>query len=256
MSSCPNLDQLTDADYISALGRKADMANVPLTASIELTERCNLHCTHCYLGDQERLRHNRERELVTAQWMRILDEMADMGCLYLLITGGDPMLRKDFADIYRHARSRGFLVTLFTNGTLLTPTIIDLFREWPPYTLEITLYGVTRETYEKITGIPGSYMRCMAGIEQLEQLGIGLGLKTVLMRSNRHEFDEIATFCRTHSTDKFRFDAEIQGQFDGSGGPLKERLDPEEVVRMEFSDSERAADWQEYWQRRKGQKMA
>ena len=256
MDTCPDLAEITNADYLRWLYGKARAAQVPLSASIELTERCNLHCVHCYLGEQDLLRERRGAELDADRWREILDQIAELACLRLLITGGDPLLRPDFAAIYRHAKECGLLVTVFTNGTLITPAIVELFRELPPAAVEITLYGATAATYERITGVPGSYARCLTGIERLRALGVELGLKTILMKPNRHEFAAIAELCRTLGTKKFRFDAEIQGEFGGSGGPLRVRLDPEEAVRMEFSDPDRAADWRDYWQRRKDQTPA
>ena len=248
---CVDLAELSDADYLSCLSRQAVAAGIPLGASLELTERCNLHCVHCYLGDQDALRKNRTRELNTAQWLDIINQIADLGCLYLLITGGDPLLRKDFAEIYTHARRRGLLVTVFTNGTLVTDTIVDLFRELPPFIVEITLYGVTPATYETITGVPGSYQHCLAGIEKLRALGLDLRLKTILMKPNQREFPQIADFCRARShRGKFRFDFEIQGCLDEEKGPIALRLDPEEAVRMEFTQVERVQRWRDYYQKR------
>ncbi len=208
---CVDLTELSDADYLSRLSRQAAAAGIPLSASLELTERCNLHCVHCYLGDQDALRKNRVRELNTAQWLDIINQIADLGCLYLLITGGDPLLRKDFAEIYAHARRRGLLVMVFTNGTLVTDAIVDLFRELPPFKVEITLYGATSATYETITGVPGSYQHCLAGIEELRALGLDLRLKTILMKPNQQEFPQIVDFCRARSYQgKFRFSFEVQ----------------------------------------------
>ena len=254
---CVDLAELSNADYLNRLSRQAASAGIPLSASIELTERCNLHCVHCYLGDQDALRHHRARELNTAQWLNVIDQIADLGCLYLLITGGDPLLRKDFAEIYTHARRRGLLVTVFTNGTLITDEIVALFRELPPFVVEITLYGATPGTYEAITGVPGSYSRCLAGFEKLRALGLDARLKTILMKPNQQEFAQIADFCRARShRGKFRFDFEIQGCLNGDKGPIALRLDPEEAVRMEFTQLDRAATWRDYYQKRLPLKLA
>jgi radical SAM protein with 4Fe4S-binding SPASM domain len=254
MNHCAEFADLSDVDYLAALYRKTGQANIPFAGSLELTERCNLHCVHCYLGDQNELRHNRFRELNTGQWEGILDQVAEAGCLRLLITGGDPMLRKDFADIYRHAKELGLLVTLFTNGTLVTDAICNLFRELPPYKVEITLYGATAETYERVTGIPGSHARCWQGIGRLRALGVELGLKTVLLNQNKHEFQQLAEQAKTYGNQKFRFDVEIQAGFGRNLAPLVGRIDPADAVRLEFSDPAHAADWQEYYLRRQKQR--
>lgn len=253
MDACPSLAEQTNAEYLLALNRQAEARGIPLSASVELTERCNLGCVHCYLGDQAALRPLRSRELDTGRWRAVLDDLVALGCLRLLVTGGEPLLRADFGEIYRHARLRGLLVTVFTNGTLVGQDTIELFRELPPSAVEVTLYGATAETYEAVTGVPGSFQRCLEGIEGLQALGLDLCLKTVLLRQNRHEFPRIAALARERGNRRFRFDIEIQAGFDGDPRPKAARLTPEEAVELEFSDPEAAASWRAYHARRKGQ---
>ena len=101
----------------------------------------------------------------------------DEGCLWFLLTGGEPLVRRDFLEIYQYIKRKGLLATVFTNGTLLTPKIADVLAEWRPFAIEITLYGRTQETYERVTGIPGSHARCMRGIELIMERGLPLNLK-------------------------------------------------------------------------------
>lgn len=225
--------------------RKVIQQRIPLSGSIELTPRCNLRCVHCYLGAQEPYHRQHRLEMSTAQVLSILDQITEAGCLYLLITGGDPMLRKDFAEIYRHARRNGLVVTVFTNGTLITDKILELFVEFPPRLIEITLYGATATTYEKITGIKGSYARCLAGIRRLLDHQIRVGLKTILMTHNRHEFGAIKNMATEEFGVKFRFDAAIHSCFNGDSSPISLRVDPQEVVEKEFADDDRRQEWQD-----------
>src|SRR6185503_239215 len=104
-------------------------------------------------------------ELTLDEHRRILDQMAAAGCLWLLYTGGEILARRDFLDIYTHAKRNGFLITLFTNGTMITEKVADYLAEWRPFSVEITVYGRTRATYERLTGVPGSYDKCMRGID-------------------------------------------------------------------------------------------
>ncbi|MFC1837611.1 radical SAM protein, partial [Thermodesulfobacteriota bacterium] len=154
---------------------------VPASGSINLTHRCNLHCVHCYLGGRDSRLLSQHKELSTQQWLDIIDQITEAGCLNLLITGGDPLLSKDFELIYRNAVSNGILVTVFTNGTLITPAILDLFEDLPPQSIEISVYGATPGTYEKITGVHGSFSKCIKGIQLLSDRKIRFKLKTVLL---------------------------------------------------------------------------
>ncbi len=120
----------------------------------------------------------------------------------------EPLFRKDFKDIFRYVKQKGLLVTLFTNGTLITPEMADFLQEYPPFNLEITLYGRTQETYESVTGIPGSYRRCMQGIEYLKERDIHFSLKTMLLTLNAHELKAMQEFARSLGVG-FRYDGLI-----------------------------------------------
>ena len=180
MDDCSGLSDLGYGEFSEWLHRKVGDQRIPISGSLEVTLRCNLRCQHCYIPGERRL-SRKERELSLGEIQRILDEITDAGCLWLLLTGGEPLLRRDFLDIYTYAKRKGLLLTFFTNGTLVTRRIADHLAEWRPFNIEITLYGATQETYERVTGIPGSYTRCRRGIDLLLERNLPLGLKTMVM---------------------------------------------------------------------------
>jgi radical SAM protein with 4Fe4S-binding SPASM domain len=243
-TSCAHLDWPDDQDYFRDLFRRAHAARVPLSGTLELTRRCNLRCVHCYLGPQVRARAEVRRELSTAQVLDVIDQVVAAGCLNLLLTGGEPLLRRDFPEIYRQAKLAGLDVTVFTNGTPVTERIVALFRELPPRAVEISLYGATADIYERITGVAGSYGRCLAGIRRLRDGGVRLGVKTMLMTHNRHEFAAIEGLARGLGA-TFRFDPVLNARLDGGREPLALRVDAGEAVRLEFADPERRQGWVE-----------
>ena len=211
-----------------------------ISGSIELTYRCNLHCTHCYCPPSER-----SEEFTTEEWISIIDGMADMGCLFLLLTGGDPLLRKDFAEIYRHAKQRGMLVTVFTNGTLIDEKILALFDEWPPAMVEISLYGLTREVYEQVVAVKGSYERCLDGISKVLAAGHPLALKCPATTENAHEIPALQAFAKDLGVE-FRYDPAILATMRGEKHPHELRLTPEKIVALERMDAEKDRAWGEY----------
>lgn len=225
---------------------------VPIGGSIEVTRRCPHMCVHCYnnlpLSDQEAKRS----ELTYEEHCRILDEITEAGCLWLLYTGGEIFARQDFFDIYIYAKQKGLLITLFTNGTLITPEIADNLVKWRPFSIEITLYGRTRETYEKITGVPGSYERCMRGIHLLMERDLPMTLKTVVLTLNKHEIWEMKRFVEEDLGLEFRFDAMINPRIDCSLTPLDVRLTPQEVVELDARDPKRAEEWKKFAERQNG----
>lgn len=246
---CTNtITQFNNKDFLIQFNRKATQLRIPLSGSIDLTHRCNLRCVHCYVGPQ--LQVLKMPELDTDRLLSVIDEITDAGCLYLLITGGEPFLRKDFVEIYRHAKKSGLLVTVFTNGTLLTDNIVETFEALPPKSVEITLYGASAPTYEKITGIKGSFKKCLSGIRRLLDRKIHVKLKTVIMNLNHHEFFEMENMAKEFGV-KFRLDAAIFPRFNGDKTPLNLRVSPLEAVEKEFSDPKRLQQWREFFERYK-----
>ncbi len=215
---------------------------LPLSVSIELTERCNLRCLHCYINRPAGDAKARSCELDLTSWERILDQLAEAGTLWLLYTGGEPLLRPDFRDLFLAAKRRGFLVTVFTNGTLVDEEVVHLWQEYPPRRVEITLYGATETTYERVTRVPGSFARCLHGIELLHGHGVPLAVKAVFMRENVHEFEEIRRIAEAYGG-PFRFDTLLNPRLDGDSHNTSGQLSVEEVVTLDQSDPRRWADW-------------
>lgn len=215
---------------------------LPLSGSIEVTHRCPLTCAHCYNNLPMSDSAARQRELIREEHLRIVDELADAGGLFLLYTGGEIFARRDFLDIYTHAKRKGFIITLFTNGTMITPRLADYLAEWPPFAIEITLYGRTRETYEGLTGIPGSFDKCMRGIDLLLERRLPLALKTVGVSLNVHEIWDMQRFAEDLGV-HFKFDATMNPRIDCSQSPLAVRLTPEEVVMLDLQDGRRMDEW-------------
>src|SRR4029453_13908837 len=163
------METVSYGEFSQTFHRRTMREHLPLSGTIEVTRRCPLTCVHCYNNLPLADGAGASTELTYAEHCRILDELADAGCLWLLFTGGEIFARRDFLDIYTYAKKKGFLITLFTNGTLITPRIADYLAVWRPFSIEITLYGLTKETYERLTGIPGSFEKCMRGIRLLRE---------------------------------------------------------------------------------------
>jgi len=184
-----------DVPLLREVALRADQRLVPLHVSLEVTYRCNLHCKHCYV-DRD-LRDHPSDELSVAEWCGILDQLASAGALYLLLTGGEVFLRPDFLEIALAARERGFQFAILTNGTLVTPSIIDGLKEIRPHFVGISLYGATVSTHEAVTGCPGSFVATSEAISGLVAEGIQVVVQTTLMEDNIHEVEAIRDLvCR------------------------------------------------------------
>lgn len=177
----------------------------PFTGQLELTYRCGLNCIHCYCKGSE----DKNRELAADEWKRILDVLQKEGCLHLCLTGGDPLIREDFLDIYSYAKRKGFIITLFITGQACSPKITEYLARFPPHFIEITLNGITKRTYESITQIPGSFLKVMRAIKELKEKGLPLFLKTNCLKQNKYEIVRIKKFTERLfdklPRNKFRF---------------------------------------------------
>jgi radical SAM protein with 4Fe4S-binding SPASM domain len=216
---------------------------VPLEVAIEVTRRCPLECQHCYnnldMADMEA----RKRELTKEEHFKLLDDLSEMGIFWILFTGGEIFARKDFLEIYTYAKKKGFLITLFTNGTVINEKIADHLLEWPPFAIEITLYGRTRETYEALTAVPGSFDRCMRGVGLLKERGLPLKLKTIGTSINKHEVLSMKAFVEDELHLDFKFESLVNPRIDCSQSPLAVRLSPEEVVALDLHTHAVAAEY-------------
>jgi radical SAM protein with 4Fe4S-binding SPASM domain len=240
------MSELGYTQFSTELHRKAGGRRIPLDGTIEVTHRCPLTCSHCYNNLPMNDAAARDGELDTDEHRRILDEIAAEGCLWLLYTGGEIFARRDFLEIYTHAKRNGMILSLFTNGTLITPSVADYLARWRPFSIEITLYGRTRDTYERLTGIPGSFDRCMRGIRLLLERDLPLELKTVALSNNGAEAFEMQRFVRDELGVPFKFDAMINPRIDLSRAPLALRQSPAQVVAMDLTDDRRMGSWRQF----------
>ena len=168
-------------------------AGVPILGrlDIELTERCNNNCIHCCINLPADDLDAKAKELSTSQIKNILEEAVSLNCLTVRFTGGEPLLREDFEELYVFARKLGLKVLLFTNATLITPKLADLLNHTPPLEkVEITVYGMKKASYEGVTRISGSFEAAWQGINLLLENKIPFVVKSALLPSNKDEIDE------------------------------------------------------------------
>ena len=213
-----------------AMRSRASALGIPLHATLELTHRCSIRCVHCYVLPNAK---PPETELSTADWLALAQEAVDAGCYSMLLTGGEPLLRKDFGDIYLGIRNMGVHVVIFTNATRVDERVVEILRSAQPIAVEVTVYGATPETYRRVTGRAEFYDDAMRGIALMRKAGLQVRLKTVLMQDNRHEFEAIRALG-AEGERPVRFDSVIQPRFPGDKEMLRLRVPPQEVVDLEF----------------------
>ncbi len=230
--------------FVSELLTKAAERRQSANGHFELTSRCNLACNMCYvrLGiNDPALR----RELSPSSWVSLARGAVENGMLFLLLTGGEIFLRPDFFQIYEPLTRMGIILTLFTNGTLITSEIAKRLADIPPNRMEITLYGATAETYERVTGVPGSYGRCCKGVDLLLENSIALGLKTTLTRQNIGELEAMRQMAHNWGLPLLGGWL-ISKRRDGNPSSAEKcRLSAQDCVALESTDPASAKEWTE-----------
>jgi len=239
--SSPYVSHITIQNY--DLWKRIKGKPIPISFNLEITARCNNNCRHCYINLPPTDSVAKQEEMSLKEIENIAEKARDLGCLWCLITGGEPLLRDDFADIYMMLKKKGFLVSVFTNACLITPEHITLFQDYPPRDIEVSVYGATEATYEQVTRRKGSYKAFRRGLDLMFQNGIKVRLKAMALRSNVHEFHEISEFCRMYTKDFYRFDHLLHLRFDRDENRnneiQQERLTPEEIATIERADPDR-----------------
>jgi len=209
--------------------------------TIELTDRCNFKCRHCYICEDAT--SAKDKELSADEILAVAKDAVKRGALWCTLTGGEPLLREDFPEIYIGLKKLGLLVTVFTNGSLITEKHIELFKTYPPYCIEITVYGMSENTYERVTGIKNSYNAVMKNLEALRMAEIPYRLKAMVIRSNYSEFGKISDFSKQNTMDFYRFDPFLHLRADGDEAKNKiikeEIITDEEVLAVESTDKNR-----------------
>jgi len=221
---------LSYAEYEPRLWASAARHHLPIAGTLELTYRCNFACGHCFLRNARA-----QSELDTAAWLRVVDEIADAGGLWLTLSGGEAMAHAGFAAIYEHALRRGLLLTVFSNGSTLTPTMIDLFRHLPPRTIEVTLYGASAASYEKTTGDARHFAQAMGGVTDALAAGLDVHLKAMVLQEMVADLPALRELAARLGR-PFRYDTLVHAALGAGPQPRVHRLTPAEVVAIEQRD--------------------
>jgi radical SAM protein with 4Fe4S-binding SPASM domain len=232
-------------ELVDALHRLAALKHQPVNGTFELTDRCNLACRMCYVRESPGDAARRAQELSAAAWVGLATQAVDNGMVFLLLTGGEVFLRPDFFELYTPLTRLGLVITLFTNGTLVTHSLAARLAEAPPGRTEVSIYGATAATYEAVTGVEGSYARSCAGIEALVRHRVPLSLKTTVTRQNEAELDGMRQMARNWGV-PFAASWLLSKRRDGRASDVEDcRLAPCDCVALEATDRASAVEWSE-----------
>ena len=216
---------------------KANDRKIPVTAHLDLSFRCNLNCIHCYCQGLSDDFSQRQPEMSSDEIKRALDELADAGSLHLTLSGGEILIHPHFFEIARYARKKNFCLTLLTNGTLIDNAMARRIKELSPVSVDMSIYGVTAEIHDSITGKAGSFAKLLEAVKALKKNNLRVVLKATIMEPNFHQAGELADFALKAGADKYNFAAEISPKNDGSKSPQRFNISDDKIYRLFFDES-------------------
>ena len=234
MSSERTIPTIEYKDFSLNVHDRAASQGQVIKAQLELTYRCNLHCRHCYT-DPYNGKEFFPRELTTPEILRLLDEMRDLGIIWLNLTGGDIFMHPDFFKIYERAHSLGFLLQLYTNGTLFTKSMIQRLEAHRPFTIDISCHSVDEARFDWFTQVSGSYRAFMRGIDLLDQSGLPYDLKANVMNWNADEIIAIQRFADSKGR-QLSLSTYLAPRLNGDLSSLQFRVPPDPLAASEHAD--------------------
>lgn len=198
---------------------------VPINVQFDLTYRCNERCVHCYLD------HEDYGEMTTAEVKNVLDQLAAAGTFFLILSGGELLLRKDFFEILEYAQALHFDVKLKTNGILIREREADRIRELGVRQVQISIYSHRPEVHDGITKVRGSLERSLAAIRLLRSRGLKVLIANVLMRRNWEDYPHVQQLARDLGVE-FTLDPTITPKMDGDTAILGLRSPSHSLQRI------------------------
>lgn len=211
---------------LDQIGAKANALKIPLHAQLDVTWKCNERCIHCYLD------HGIGGDMTTGEIKSLFDQLAAAGSLFLTISGGEIMLRKDIFEIVAHARSLMFDVRLKTNGILIGEREAAHFARLGTRRVDISIYSWRPEVHDAVTLIPGSLARSIEAIRYLARQGIQAEMRTPIMKgSSAADYPGIQALADELGV-KTKFDPTITPRLDGDRAPLALRVSGETLKNL------------------------
>jgi MoaA/NifB/PqqE/SkfB family radical SAM enzyme len=218
--------------YADLIARSWNSA-MPMTALWEITYACNHKCTFCYNCPTKGA-----RELTTGEIKQGLKKIQDLGCVFLVLSGGEPLCRPDFFDIAFEGKRLGFAIRVYTNGYLIDEVVAKKFKALMPFEIEISFHGTNPESFDRLTGVPGSFHRVLQGIRNLREHNLKVNLKTPITKWNQEELRGIKAIGEELGC-HVEFDPVITPRDDGDTSPLALQASVDFLDRLfssEYSD--------------------
>lgn len=216
-----------------------ESVRAPFTAGFELTAKCNLNCVHCYAKCDRN-----HKDFTTEEFKYLFDQLIDRGLMETYFTGGEIFIRPDFEELYVYAKKKGIILVLLSNITLLNQHHVDLFKEYPVENISTTMYGFSEDTYERVTGIKGSFKKFMDALDLIRKNNLPFELKFVTLNENRDDLYKVREFGQSLGVEMM-ISMGIHPESNGEMDPMNSRLTPEKAFEFDWKDPPRREFWRD-----------
>ena len=180
------------------LHRKASRTKTPISGTFELSPLCNMDCKMCYIKMSKEKQESIARLRTKEEWIELAQKAKKKGMLFLLLTGGEPFLVKDFKELYIELHKMGFCISINSNGTMIDEDVIEWLKHYPPMRINMTLYGASDETYERLCNNPKGFTQVTKALSLLKENNIQVKLNCSVTPYNKNDLKQMMDFAEEH----------------------------------------------------------
>ncbi len=180
------------------LHMKASRIKTPISGTFELSPLCNMDCKMCYIKMSKEKQESIARLRTKEEWIELAQKAKEKGMLFLLLTGGEPFLVKDFKELYIELHKMGFCISINSNGTMIDEDVIEWLKHYPPMRINMTLYGASDETYGRLCNNPKGFTQVTKAISLLKENNIQVKLNCSVTPYNKDDLKQMMDFAEEH----------------------------------------------------------
>lgn len=186
------MNPMADASTIErVLMMQARMKKSPINGSLELLPLCNLNCKMCYVRLSKTEMEAQGRLRTWEEWLDVARQMKEAGVLFLLLTGGEPLMYPNFRELFVALKKMGMVLTINTNGTLLDADWADFFAQYKPRRINITVYGSSEEMYRQLCQAPQGFEKATNAVRLLKERGVDVKISGSATKANADDLENI-----------------------------------------------------------------
>lgn len=190
--------KLIEPRIVEFLHKKAERTGTPISGTFELSPLCNMDCRMCYIKMTKEKQESISKLRTKEEWLELARQAREEGLLFLLLTGGEPFLVKDFKELYIELHKMGFCISINSNGTMIDEDVIEWLKHYPPMRINMTLYGASDQTYGRLCNNPKGFTQVTKALSLLKENNIQVKLNCSVTPYNKDDLKQMIDFAQEH----------------------------------------------------------